>query len=359
MFARRLYSSCSRSAPPVENAVKPHTPTRGRLRVKPSRISQSQTLSKLTRPRNNNVSAVHDFLRSLSSSQHGGELKGKGRKGRRTVSIASTSSAASSWSTRVVITDGKTVQIPFTAGKAVAGFTPVHLYPVPAALHLAFTPPHLPLPVNLGAQMYSSPPSAEASASASGSFDVESLFKPPPRPTPVSELSKSSDNILGDHQTVLSALSHPVNVHHLGQTSSSPSGTLRSEGDGDGDAVIARLISEAGVKWRLSSEAEWERTLARLSNPPASSVIESTETQEQGEVKASAVKHEQSVNEAVTGLEALLDKLSTEDAGVDMTSVKRKRKQKISKHKYKKRRKVSLASSGVPIYSIPSYHVFA
>ena len=238
----------------------------------------------------------------------------------------------------MAIISDRAVQIPFVAGRAVEGFTPVHLYPVQAALHLAFTPPHLPLPVNLGARMYTTAPSTESDARP---FNVDTLFNPPARPSPVTELSRSSENVLGDHQNVLSALAHPVDLHHLGD--SSLTSTLQSLGDGD--TVLARMIAEAGVKWRLSPEAEWEKTIARLSSTPTTSAKakgERTNVQSSKEIIASATKSESSVNEAVTGLEALLDKLKMDGDKVDMTSVKRKRKQKISKHKYKKRRKVSL-----------------
>ena len=108
------------------------------------------------------------------------------------------------------------------------------------------------------------------------------------------------------------------------------------------------MIAAAGVKWSLTPELEWEKTLARLSTP-ASSITESerasrSEVQAQDHIEASANESKASVNDAVTGLEALLDKLNMSQ--VDMTSVKRKRKQKISKHKYKKRRKVSSVSRG-------------
>lgn len=239
----------------------------------------------------------------------------------------------------VMISEG-TVQIPFVAGRAVEGFTPVHLYPVQAALHFAFTPPHLPLPVNLGARMYTSP----SNASGSAPFDVDTMFSRSSAPSPVAELSRQSDNVLGDHQNVLSALAHPSNIHHLGD--STLSSTLQSLGDGD--TVLARMIAEAGVKWRLSPEAEWEKTISRLSSPPSTSSSgkgERTDVQPMSEVRASVAKSESSVSDAVTGLEALLDKLKMGDDKIDMTSVKRKRKQKISKHKYKKRRKVSLSIS--------------
>jgi hypothetical protein len=181
--------------------------------------------------------------------------------------------------------------------------------------------------------MYTSAPSAESS-----NFNVDTLFTPPPRPSPVPELSRASDNVLGDHQSVLSALSHPVNVHHLGQTTSMHP-NLQSEVEGD--TVLARMIAEAGVKWRLTPELEWERTLAQLSKPAVevSPNAIRTEVQAQDNVEASTKASQASVDDAVNGLEALLDKLNMSQ--VDMTSVKRKRKQKISKHKYKKRRKVS------------------
>jgi hypothetical protein len=238
----------------------------------------------------------------------------------------------------------RTLNVPFVAGHPIEGFTPVHLYPVQAALHLSFNPPHMPMPANLGARMYTTAPSSDQSP-----FNIDSLFASPRRPSPVPELLMESDNVLGDHQSVLSALSHPVNIHHLGASSGSLPPSLRTEGEGD--TVLARMMAEAGVKWRLSPEAEWEKTLSRLSKAHASATAKAdaskselsetrTEIQSQDELKASATKKEASVNDAVTGLEALLDKL---DLGlqIDMTSVKRKRKQKISKHKYKKRRKVS------------------
>lgn len=313
MLSRRLYSSCSRSTP-IE-VSKTHTPTRGRLRLKP-RVTPSQTLSKLTRPRES-----VDTLPPISTA-------GRGRKGRR------------SWASSqrgIVSGEGKTMNVPYIAGHSIEGFTPVHLYPVQAALHLSFTPPHLPLPINLGARMYTTTPSS------SESYNPDNLFKTPPRPSPVPELIRKSENALGDHQSVLSALSHPVNIHHLGNTSASTLPNLRSEIEGD--TVLARMIAEAGVKWSLTPELEWERTLARLSTPSNESASEvnlssRTDVQVQDNIEASAKQSKESVNDAVTGLEALLDKLNMSQ--VDMTSVKRKRKQKISKHKYKKRRKVSL-----------------
>ena len=227
------------------------------------------------------------------------------------------------------------MNVPYIAGHSIEGFTPVHLYPVQAALHLSFTPPHLPLPINLGARMYTTTPSS------SDTFNPDNLFKAPPRPSPVPELIRKSENALGDHQSVISALSHPVNIHHLGNTSASTLPNLRSEIEGD--TVLARMIAAAGVKWSLTPELEWEKTLGRLSNPSqvdvSNSTTSRTDVQSQETVEASAKANEASVVDAVTGLEALLDKLNLSQ--VDMTSVKRKRKQKISKHKYKKRRKVS------------------
>lgn len=318
MLSRRLYSSCSRSTP-IE-VSKTHTSTRGRLRLKP-RVTPSQTLSKLTRPRE---SLDTQTLPSISTA-------GRGRKGKRSWASASRGIAGS---------EGKTMNVPYIAGHSIEGFTPVHLYPVQAALHLSFTPPHLPLPINLGARMYTTTPSS------SDTFNPDNLFKAPPRPSPVPELIRTSENALGDHQSVISALSHPVNVHHLGNTSASTLPNLRSEIEGD--TVLARMIAAAGVKWSLTPELEWEKTLARLSTP-SSSITESeissrSEVQAQENIEASANESKASVNDAVTGLEALLDKLNMSQ--VDMTSVKRKRKQKISKHKYKKRRKVSSVSRG-------------
>jgi hypothetical protein len=270
-----------------------------------------------------------EHIRSLSTA-------GRGRKGRRSWASASSSRGISSAG------EGKTMNVPFIAGHSIEGFTPVHLYPVQAALHLSFTPSHLPLPINLGARMYTTAPSFDSSP-----FKTDTLFKPPPQPSPVSELSRTSDNALGDHQSVLSALSHPVNIHHLGSTAAaSMLPNLRSEIEGD--TVLARMIAEAGVKWRLTPELEWEKTLARLSSPSASASerasemagVSKVEVQPQDHIEASAKASKESVLDAVTGLEALLDKLNLSQ--VDMTSVKRKRKQKISKHKYKKRRKVSV-----------------
>lgn len=79
------------------------------------------------------------------------------------------------------------------------------------------------------------------------------------------------------------------------------------------------------------------------------------------EEEARLVRGEKEMRVAVDGVNALLAKIglgdkddtSVEDLGVGMDSVRRKRKKKISKHKYKKRRKVSSPSFPSTILSAP------
>ena len=100
--------------------------------------------------------------------------------------------------------------------------------------------------------------------------------------------------------------------------------------DSDEDS-LARLLGRAGVSYRLSASTEWERTLTRL-----------------GERKLPAESRED-VQSAVEDLHVALGRMGIAEAhrgeedsqGMRLDSVKRKRRKKMSKHKYKKRRKVS------------------
>lgn len=174
------------------------------------------------------------------------------------------------------------------------------------------------------------------------------------------DLLKRSNNALGDHEAVVSALRHPSHAHHLGEVGTAHQ-IKKPDADED-DAVLARTLAEAGVRWRLSNETVWEEVLGKLSgvgekedaamenaseivvkSELASSSSAITPLRQSGQaVKANATQNKGSVDEAVAGLNDLLAKLDMEDKDVvQMDSVKRKRKKKISKHKYQKRRKVS------------------
>ena len=111
---------------------------------------------------------------------------------------------------------------------------------------------------------------------------------------------------------------------------------------------LSRVLAHASVSSRLSAEKSWDSVLDHLSGAATSQAT--VEAQTAG------------VDAAVDGLNALLGQIAIRAKGekrrarwaarvmaksqgaVEMDSVKRKRQKKISKHKYKKRRKVCSAT---------------
>lgn len=140
-----------------------------------------------------------------------------------------------------------------------------------------------------------------------------------------------------EHLNVLEAL-----PSHLAPFVADHPSTLQSEGDFPAD--LARTLAEAGVRNRVTSDRSWARILTHLGDKPSPITSET-----KGDI-----------DEAVTSLQMVLSRLKLSDRGrsrmvavvgsdgdeewVRMDSTQRKRRKKISKHKYKKRRKVGLSS---------------
>ena len=147
-----------------------------------------------------------------------------------------------------------------------------------------------------------------------------------------------------DHLKVTSAFSHPALWTSLYGPERQGWRGARFSNEEDGEVFLARAMGEAGVRSRLGGEKEWNDVLARLGD--GSSKTEVAEILE-GSRPVSAFlqpvsgQAQADVQGAVDGLQALLGRLDVvENDEVRMDSVKRKRKKKISKHKYRKRRKV-------------------
>lgn len=168
---------------------------------------------------------------------------------------------------------------------------------------------------------------------------------------------------LNDHLHVMYALARPGRYQHL-----TPSSLVNGDFfDSDLPSLASNLtstVNRAGAKNALAAESEWNAVLARLGQTDQQSEAEQAQeiTVAEGERIA--------VDQAVLGLGELLEELNMESqagltrragnngakmvAVVDeegneewirMDSTRRKRKKKINKHKYKKRRKVSLNQS--------------
>lgn len=262
-------------------------------------------------------------------------------------------------------------------------FQPVHLYPVPLHLHLSFTPPHQPIMANLGHRQYLEPTTSSSTSSVSS--QMSNLFNATP-PTNTASTPKfyPSSSSLGDHMSVVRSLSQPSLVHNLLEPTALPSPTEDPEGN------LFRRLSETAVKFDLSNELDFEKTLRTLGDPSAKA---------SDSVNADGSEGSKEMDSALAGLKGLMSKLKlgdsrvnlikgdesgTEAAGsrgrrkimeagsikimtleqledeevsgmriidrfeglsqaeeISLDSVKRKRKKKITKHKYKKRRKVS------------------
>jgi len=214
------------------------------------------------------------------------------------------------------------------AAVAATGFQPITLYPFHAGLHLSFTPPHMPLPLNLGHRGYFSKEEEHQSP----------LFQRSSAPSPLAglDLAKTPSSF-SEHMKLTEALSHPSLTHHLG--SGRPTSFLRTI-NVDADNRLEAILESAATAHADAAEDAWNAALQRLGAKPS-----------QAETAISAAE-QASIDDAIAGLNGLLARLEAtevEDEFVNMDSVKRKRKKKMNKHKYKKRRKVSFRMSWVAI----------
>jgi hypothetical protein len=203
-----------------------------------------------------------------------------------------------------------------------AGFQPVTLYPFQAGLHISLTPRHMPLPVHLGTKPYLEPKSG-SEARATG---TDTLFQRPATPSPLEGVELSGPSPLGQHLSLTKALSHPSLAHHLGRPV--PKSSLRAL-DVDSDLRVEEILDTAATAHAEAAEDAWNAVLSKLGIQLAETTICATE--------------QANIDSAIADLNGLLARLeSTDGDAVHMDSVQRKRKKKMNKHKFKKRRKVSL-----------------
>ncbi|GHJ90399.1 hypothetical protein NliqN6_6801 [Naganishia liquefaciens] len=288
-----------------------------------------------------------------------------------------------------------------------SAFRPVHLYLPQYALHSSFTPPHMPLPVHLGIQTYLKPdPTPHMADDLFTSVQakqrdraVENLVKVSTHDAP---RHKKGITALREHLATVANLSTAPQL-----AASLPAGTWPSgsdmEHDDEGllhphatfgpssefgrgatfDEMVRRRLTGAKdmhahvLSPMQQADNAWETVLQKMHAVQATTTTSTTTTTTRGE------SSETDITTAVTAVESLLSRLglgshggksssfrrgtSTRRLGrlstrgakgarmsaigrdvaweemVWMDSVKRKRQKKISKHKYKKRRKATRA----------------
>jgi hypothetical protein len=239
-------------------------------------------------------------------------------------------------------------------------FRPVPLYPMAFHTHLALNPPHMPIPANLGTSIYTQ--TRKTSPSSSSSI-AEDLFSVPPPPSPLRKLNRAqakSQTAMSEHMSIISALSHPSHLAALPTGFETLAAYPLGAGTGEVEEHLARTLAEAETKNQILAEREFAKAMEMLQG-------KGSEAQSQGASAASVGEDAQKakMDDVLQGVEALLGRLSITEQGrsvgasagpmsgetdmglgedvIEMDSVKRKRKKKISKHKYKKRRKATRA----------------
>lgn len=191
-------------------------------------------------------------------------------------------------------------------------WNPAPLYPFQAGLHMGLNG-HMPLPVPLGVSHYAK------------KLPESPLFEAPKLGNPLAKLPSTGSSV-GDHLAVVSALAHPALNSNLG--SFAPRSFLV---DVNADAHVASDLEKAAGAVKAKADFEWEMVMANLG-------ASSRRVTEVEKVDEAAMK------DALAGLDGLLARMSVgseENMEVQLDSVRRKRQKKMSKHKHKKRRKVS------------------
>ena len=353
--ARRAASSLSLPYGTTSQPCKPSLTGRGR--VKPLRgISVGSRLSaaKVSRAADKDKGALIDQSHTTSSRT----LRRTGGRTKRRATSRSTREnlESASWSTEELGLDYLSEPILSSAAQSV--------------LHVAFTPPHMPLPVPLGTDMYfrtnstqmkPTPTPIEWTDPQLGPFD-SSLSTSPLDALADAWIPETGSSGLSDHLHVMYVLGRPDRAHHLGPKDRSP-------WDGDLASIsssLSRAIGEASARNRVAADVEWSRILSQLGDkaaipnkPDSTSSLTPTPSARQ----VTVTKEQQTdVQSAVSSLTSLLSRLSVnserqqrqshkgrmiavvgadgEEEWVRMDSTRRKRKTKMTKHKYKKRRKV-------------------
>lgn len=232
-------------------------------------------------------------------------------------------------------------------------FRPVPLYPAAFHAHLAFNPPHLPIPSNLGTAIYSQP----RKPSSSDRSSTDDIFSVPQPPSPFRKLARAqskAQTAMTEHMAIISALSHPSHLSALPTGFEALSASAATMGMPDVEEHLARTLAEAETKNQILAERDFTKAMDMLEGAVAAQEDVNVQAKAEGaEVEDVQGQAQAQMQDVLQGVEALLGRLNVSakemdvaDMGedvIEMDSVKRKRKKKISKHKYKKRRKATRA----------------
>lgn len=262
---------------------------------------------------------------------------------------------------------------------------PILTSPNHSLLHVALTPTHLPLPIPLGVDHYVLPNSPAGSASSRSKIPEpeqwQDLHLGPFDPSLRASHAKSSASSaiqgefkesaeiansvssdmartgLSDHLVVMHVLGRPGRDHLLGETETAERAVENWDNEVDsGEVVLNRDMSEASARNRLLADQEWNMVLAQLGDKSALNQANVAEVKVQSADK-------EDIDNAVSSLTAVLSDMAIkakrsrrnrsrivsllgpegEDGWLRMDSTKRKRKKKMSKHKFQKRRKAQAA----------------
>jgi len=320
MLPRRRYSSLARQAAAriasISTSATPQPASRP-LPTTKGRLTPSRTFSIGTRLLVAKLSRSTPWsLRAIDILNPPANLLARTTNGRRRLSLARRDSRGNTG------TRGYHPEVPYP------GFMPIRLNPAQTAMHMAFNPPHMPLPLYLGTDRYARPPPASPpNLSPSSIFAIPSPA--PPKfeeeiPDDVVFANPPPPSAFRDHLDVIFALSSSDHSHHLG-----------------GHVDTSQFLSSFADP-RPIEETPWDMALRKLHEPIAqgfSSVppIAETKADLQG---------------AVAGLELLLDRLKIsgprkgrkpngemvqlvgadrEIEWVSLDSTRRKRKKKMNK----------------------------
>ncbi|OCF55133.1 hypothetical protein L486_07244 [Kwoniella mangroviensis CBS 10435] len=360
MLLRRLYSSLpstrvggtSSALSSIPSATGSKPSIRGRIKPRSANTSAlckpKQPISVSTIPKSEGNGRIRRRIRSISNPNH--EHNVVSDSNRRSPSSVETGSYSifdeedySNPSTAPTSTSPSSPRLLFThpvpSKDVVEGFRPIYLYPEQFKLHYTFTPSHHPLPLNMGTAIYTHPRHPTSTKSA----ELEDIFSKPSGPDPTKSLRRTTKSGLGDHHRVLSNLSHPELLHHLGGMVDPWTAHQIQSDTGSGlEAILSSKLNEL----KESSKKEQEQ-LERIISASEATDSSRGSIQSKGEVEVNT--KDANLDEVVGGLNDVLAKMglsgstkeTVQEDGVMLDSVKRKRKKKISKHKYKKRRKVS------------------
>lgn len=334
MLVRRLYSSASSHPAPsaLAHIPAPRPHTRGRIRP---RLALPKAKKHATTTTTTAASASATLARPLRPL----DAPGKGRKPRYACSETATANAqahaqASSYpsvpeppSSSVPRTPRLHFTHPVPALNHTNEFRPIYLYPEQFKLHHAFTHPAHPLPLHLGTKIYTSPTlPSQASEAGDDLFAPQSVMKAP---------SSEGMSALTEHLRVVSSqpvLSDAEMEHQL-------FGTPEME-----FSSITALLENKSASLKTRNEHEWQDVLAMMEGKAHGKVGTAGEKE-----NVQMGSKDADLNQVVGELAGVLARLEMDGEDVSMDSVKRKRRKKISKHKHKKRRKVSFWCLALPL----------